>query len=189
MLPVPQFLLLLSLAATILASENATLVEMELYSPVFANNGMIPRQYTAYATNKAVPLRWRNAPSNTASLAIICDDTDGFFTEPWTHWLVFHIPASVDELSEGLPRSLMTNGLRQGVNSFRQANVGYYGPAPPSHYPNSRVVRGTHWYTFTLYALDAVPRVGFAPGRVDLLNAMRGHVLAQTTLVGYYDVL
>eukprot|EP00698_Gefionella_okellyi_P013542 TRINITY_DN3718_c0_g1_i2.p1 TRINITY_DN3718_c0_g1~~TRINITY_DN3718_c0_g1_i2.p1 ORF type:complete len:130 (-),score=13.25 TRINITY_DN3718_c0_g1_i2:333-722(-) len=100
-----------------------------------------------------------------------------------------NITASVDELSEGLPRSLMTNGLRQGVNSFRQANVGYYGPAPPSHYPNSRVVRGTHWYTFTLYALDAVPRVGFAPGRVDLLNAMRGHVLAQTTLVGYYDVL
>jgi len=55
--------------------------------------------------------------------------------------------------------------------------LGYGGPCPPS---------GVHGYVFKLYALDTW--LGLKPGasKVQVEQAMAGHILEQTELVGCY---
>jgi len=65
-------------------------------------------------------------------------------------------------------------GLR-GEND--SGKLGYMGPCPPS---------GTHRYYFYLYALDT--ELNLQPGATkdELEKAMKGHILAQTELMGRY---
>jgi Raf kinase inhibitor-like YbhB/YbcL family protein len=68
------------------------------------------------------------------------------------------------------------HGKCWGVSSF--SRTGYHGPCPPPGKP--------HHYRFTLYALDAA--LALAPGatRSEVEAAMKGHILAQATLIGLY---
>lgn len=68
-----------------------------------------------------------------------------------------------------------TDGARQGKNDFKR--IGYGGPCPPPGKP--------HRYFFKLYALDAKLDLRGA-SRNELESAMKGHVLAQTELMGKY---
>jgi Raf kinase inhibitor-like YbhB/YbcL family protein len=54
----------------------------------------------------------------------------------------------------------------------------YDGPCPPS---------GTHRYFFKLYALDS--QLSLSPGasKEQLLNSMKGHILAQGELMGTFS--
>ena len=110
------------------------------------------------------------------------DDPDAPRAEPWVHWVVFKIPAGVTEIpqnaSAGTGTLSQPAGAREGKNDF--GDLGWGGPLPPKGH-------GTHHYHFKLYALDAP--LGLAPGatKAELLRAMRGHVLAETELVGTYS--
>ena len=70
----------------------------------------------------------------------------------------------------------LSNGAKQGKNDF--GNIGYGGPAPPKGKP--------HRYFFKLYALDVA--VDLPPGatKAQLMDAMKGHILAEGQLVGNY---
>ena len=61
-------------------------------------------------------------------------------------------------------------------NDWKRGNYG--GPAPPT---------GRHRYFHKLYALDTVLPDLEHPTKARLLNAMRGHVLAEARLVGTYQ--
>jgi phosphatidylethanolamine-binding protein (PEBP) family uncharacterized protein len=50
---------------------------------------------------------------------------------------------------------------------------------PPGH--------GAHRYVFQVFALDIVPRFEARPGRTELLNKIRGHVIAKGMLIGTYE--
>ena len=96
----------------------------------------------------------------------------------FTHWGLFNLPADIRQLLEGIPaQNQLENGAFQGKNDF--GKTGYRGPCPP---PGS-----THQYRFTLYALD-VP-LDLKPGvsKKQLLNAIKGHILAQGQLMGTYQ--
>jgi hypothetical protein len=67
-------------------------------------------------------------------------------------------------------------GARQGLNDWGRA--GYGGPCPPI---------GRHRYFHKLYALDIVLPVLGKPTKAALEQAMKGHVLASTELVGTYQ--
>jgi len=67
-------------------------------------------------------------------------------------------------------------GAIQGVSGFRRPI--YRGPAPP---PGK-----VHHYHFVVYALD-VDRLQAGLTRADLLDAIRGHILAQGELVATYE--
>ena len=60
-------------------------------------------------------------------------------------------------------------------NSWKRP--GYGGPCPPS---------GTHRYFFKLYALDTTLDLEAGAGKTKLLQAIEGHILAQTELMGVY---
>lgn len=149
---------------------------MTLTSPAFQEGGEIPRKYTCDGADVSVPLRWKDPPSATKSFALISDDPDAP-VGTWVHWVLYNLPPETRELDEGIPASeTLGNGARQGRNDFR--NVGYGGPCPP---------RGpAHRYFFKLYALD--DQINLKPGaaKQQLLNAMKGHILAEAQLMGRY---
>lgn len=151
-------------------------MSIELTSPAFQAGMTIPKQYTGDGADQSPPLSWSEPPSGTKNLALICDDPDAP-RGTWVHWVLFNLPAETRELKEGVPTTeTLGNKAKQGSNDF--GNIGYGGPAPPKGKP--------HRYIFKLYALDRA--VDLAPGatKAQLMDAMKGHILAEGQLVGKY---
>jgi Raf kinase inhibitor-like YbhB/YbcL family protein len=151
-----------------------------LTSPAFANNGSIPKQYTCEGADISPLLRWSGVPQGTKSFALIIDDPDApdprAPTMTWVHWVVYDIPAEAQGLPENAANSGLPAGARQGLNDWKRA--GYGGPCPPI---------GRHRYFHRLYALDTVlPDLGHAT-KAQLLDAMKGHVIAEAQLGGTYQ--
>lgn len=150
-------------------------MQIPITSPAFEDGGMIPQQYTCYGDNISPPLSWGSVPEGTKSIALIVDDPDaprGTFV----HWVLYDLPADVQDLPEDLPRDKeFPVGGKQGINSTNE--LGYYGPCPPS---------GTHRYFFKIYALDTMTNLPAGETKDRLLDAMEGHVLAKGQMMGRY---
>src|SRR5262249_21999119 len=118
----------------------------------------------------------------TASIAVVCEDPDAGNPPPFVHWVIYNIPSTAAGLPEyvpfepNAPMPASIDGAIQGVSGFRRPM--YRGPAPPPGKP--------HHYHFIVYALDTA---GLPAGltRVDLLEAIKDHVLAQGELVAIYE--
>lgn len=150
-------------------------------SPAFADGKPIPRRHTEDGEDLSPELAWSGLPRGTAALALIVDDPDAPTAEPWVHWLIYNIPPEAEGLPEGVDRSeslASPAGAIQGKNTW--GTVGYRGPAPPKGH-------GTHHYHFKLYALDAPLTVGPGLDKKELLDAMSGHVLSHSEIVGTYQ--
>ncbi len=146
-----------------------------LTSPAFTEQQGIPSVHTCDEKDLSPPLAWSEPPAETRSVALINDDPDAP-GKTWVHWVVYNVPSSVRGLPEAFPPDPeRPDGTRQGITDF--GRIGYGGPCPPS---------GTHRYVFKLYALDTV--LSLAPGatKQQLEDAMQGHIVASTQLVGTY---
>ena len=153
---------------------------LTLASTAFAPDGAIPSRYTCDGEDTSPPLAWHDAPAETRSFALIVDDPDA--PDPaapqrtWVHWVLYNIPAGINELSEAIAPKELHSGTREGLNDWGRTSYG--GPCPPI---------GRHRYFHKLYALDAVlPELG-RPDKAALEKAMAGHVLAKAELVGTYQ--
>lgn len=157
-------------------------MSLTLTSTAFAHGGEIPPVYTCEGEggrkDVSPPLAWSGVPEGARSLALIFDDPD--VPDPakpvrtWVHWVLYNLPAT----ATGLPEDAkdLPPGTREGQNDWKR--TGYGGPCPPI---------GRHRYFFKLYALDVVlPDLG-EPMKKDLEQAMEGHVVAKTELVGTYQ--
>ena len=175
--------LALPLAARAGDNESANTKEVSnmaltLTSTAFVHQGEMPMLYTCEGRNISPPLAWADVPANARSLALIADDPDA--PDPakplrtFVHWVVYNLPATAGTLPEAT--STLPGDARSGVNDAKRP--GYTGPCPPI---------GRHRYFFKLYALDTVlPDLG-TPTKAQLEDAMRGHVVAQTELLGTYQ--
>jgi Raf kinase inhibitor-like YbhB/YbcL family protein len=149
---------------------------MKLTSPAFTEGGMIPAQYTCNGPDISPPLVWEEVPEDTKSLALIVDDPDAP-VGTWVHWVLYNLPASTRELKESITKTkVLPDGAMQGTNDFRK--IGYNGPCPPG---------GTHRYFFKLYALDEMIDLNPGARKKDLLDAMKGHILAECQLMGKFS--
>ncbi len=150
-------------------------------SPAFEQNGAIPRKYTAEGENVSPPLEWAAPPAGTQSFALIVDDPDA--PDPrapqrtWVHWVLYNIPAETRGLTIDATRHGLPAGARSGMNDWKR--TGYGGPSPPV---------GRHRYFHKLYALGLVLPDLEHPTKARLLNAMKGHVLAEAQLIGTYQL-
>lgn len=163
----------LSIAIFIAATATADTVKaFTLSSTSFTDQQNIPALYTCDGKNISPPMSWSNAPTKTASFALICQDPDAP-AGVWYHWVVYNLPASVTSLPEG---ALLPAGAAMGKNSWGHAE--YSGPCPP--HPS------THRYIFTLYALDRLLPLPNGADLATLENAMHGHVLEKTTIFGVF---
>ena len=149
-------------------------------STSFAADQEIPVKHTCEGGDIAPALSWTGAPTGTKSFALIVDDPDAPDpTAPktvWVHWVAYNIPADVASIPEGTKPGGLPKGSLDGVNDFKQ--VGYGGPCPPT---------GRHRYYFKVYALDTRLADLKRPNKARLLEAMKGHVLASSELIGTYE--
>ena len=146
--------------------------DLKLTSSAFSDGGEIPRECGYKNGNKVPPLTVSGIPEGTKSLALIMDDPDAM--EPagkvWVHWVAWNIEPTTTELE-----NLTTEGMTEGMTDFGE--VGYGGPAPPDK---------RHTYVFKLYALDSELDLPDKSTKVDVEEAMEGHILEQATLTGTY---
>lgn len=142
-----------------------------LSSSALKENVKIDAKYTCDGPNISPPLKWEGGPKETVSYALIVDDPDAPRGD-WVHWVVYNIPATVNEIREGQAPS----GATQGTNDFREKSYG--GPCPPS---------GTHRYFFKIYALDTKLNLPNGATKSQLEQAMQSHILAQAQLVCPYS--
>lgn len=142
---------------------------MILESPAFSHNAGIPPKYTCDGENISPPLMIGEAPENTKSLLLICDDPDAP-AGTWVHWTLWNIPPTTEIAENTVPA-----GATEGVTSFN--TNGYGGPCPPS---------GTHRYFFKLYALDTILNLDQNTDHAQLQQAMQDHILATAEIIGLY---
>ena len=155
--------------------KGGKIMALTITSSAFEDGGLIPTQYTCDGKNISPPLSWTNLPAGTKSLALIADDPDAP-VGTWVHWVVFNIPPEKKGLPEKVPtKGVLPDGSLQGLNDFQK--FGYGGPCPPG---------GTHRYFFKLYALDVVLKEEAGLTKMELLDAMEGHILSQAQLMGRY---
>jgi Raf kinase inhibitor-like YbhB/YbcL family protein len=155
--------------------EQSQEMAFELTSTAFAHEGAVPSKYTCDGDDVSPPLEWGAPPASTQSLALIMDDPDAP-AGTWVHWVLYDLPAEARTLSEAISSDAdLPAGGRHGTNSWGRTDYG--GPCPPS---------GTHRYFFKLYALDTVLGLDAGASKEQLLQAMEGHILTQTELMGTY---
>lgn len=151
-------------------------IVMQIKSPAFEDNGMIPKKYTCDGADVSPPLSWSKPQAGTKSIALICDDPDAPMGT-WVHWVLYGLPPETVSLSENVPKDKeVLNGAKQGITDFRR--IGYGGPCLP---------RGpAHRYFFKIYALDVELNLQHGATKQDVEKAMKGHILAQGELIGKY---
>ena len=179
----PLFRCLLALLAAATLGAQTAPQKIVVGSPTLIADQRIPRDYTPDGRNVSPPLTWSQVPAGTKELAVICEDPDAGNPPPFTHWVVYKIPATAKGLPEGLPidpaaaMPAEIAGAIQGVSGFRRPI--YRGPAPPPGKP--------HHYHFVVYALDSVLDLKPGLNRAELLAAIQGHIIGQGELVAIYE--
>ena len=152
-------------------------MNLPLSSTAFKDGDSIPARYTCAGQDISPPLAWEEPPQNTGSFALIVDDPDAS-AGVFTHWVLFNLKATVRELGEGVPApERIKNEAIEGKSDFNM--IGYGGPCPP---PGK-----VHHYRFTIYALDRPLDLPRGASRQQLLDAIKGHILAQGQLTGTYQ--
>jgi Raf kinase inhibitor-like YbhB/YbcL family protein len=152
-------------------------------SPTLKADQPIPRDYTADGRNVSPPLTRAGVPAAAKQLAVVLQDPDAGNPPPFVHWVIYKIPPTAKGLPENVPFEPDTPmppeiaGAIQGVSGFRRPI--YRGPAPP---PGK-----VHHYHFVVYALDAALDLKPGLNRVELLEAIKGHVVGQGELVATYE--
>jgi Raf kinase inhibitor-like YbhB/YbcL family protein len=159
---------------------EVTAMTLVLNSTAFAPNASIPNVYTCEGKDLSPPLAWSGAPDGTKSFVLIVDDPDA--PDPkapkltWVHWVIYNIPATATSLAEDEKKQGVPKGTLPALNDWKK--TGYGGPCPPI---------GRHRYFHKLYALDTVLPDLKQPIKAQVLDAMKGHVLAETQLIGTYQ--
>jgi Raf kinase inhibitor-like YbhB/YbcL family protein len=166
-------------AQTLLSFDASAAMAFSLTSPAFNTGEKIPSRYTCEGEDVSPPLAISGVPDGTKSLALIIDDPDA--PDPkapkrvWVHWLLYNLPADTEAVPEDSSRTGLPKGAVTGVSDRKEA--AYHGPCPPI---------GRHRYFHKLYALDTLLPVK-AITKPELEAAMRGHVLAETSLMATYQ--
>ena len=149
---------------------------MQLTSPAFDHEGLIPAKYTCDGENISPPLEIQEVPAGTISLVLLVDDPDvPKDVRPdgmWDHWVLFNLDPKQLIIPENTSPIVGIVGLgTRGENK-------YTGPCPPDR---------EHRYFFKLYALDIKVDLNESANKKDLEKAMTNHIIEKTELIGRYD--
>ncbi|MGR3302347.1 MAG: YbhB/YbcL family Raf kinase inhibitor-like protein [Candidatus Scalindua sp.] len=174
LIPLILFYCVIGIHVEVMGMEG-NIMKLEIKSAAFGEGDLIPKQFTCDGADVSPPLSWSQSPEGTRSLVLICDDPDAPMGT-WVHWVLYGLSPDTLEISENIPDDKeLLGGAKHGINDFRK--YGYGGPCPPG---------GTHRYFFRLYAVDT--EVDLDPGATkgEVLEAIKGHVLAEGQLMGRY---
>jgi Raf kinase inhibitor-like YbhB/YbcL family protein len=154
--------------------------KLTVSSTAFTSGGTLPEVYTQNGQNISPPLSWSRGPAGTRSYVVLTEDSGVSRPQPVFHWVLYNVPGNVTSLPQALPTDAKLSapaGAMNGLN-IRKAS-GYMGPKPPSGQ--------THPYHFEVFAVDKT--LDLDPANADrnaVVDAMKGHVLAEGETVGMY---
>ena len=113
-----------------------------LTSSAFVEGGTYATTYTCDGAKSTPPLAWTNAPSGTKAFVLLMTTQPDSSATKW-NWVLYNIPSATASLATN------TTGIGTLGNADDGAGTAY---APPcSQGPGAKT------YTFTLYALSALP--------------------------------
>ena len=146
---------------------------LDLSTPAFKQGEKIPSKYTCDGAGMNPALNFSGVPANTKQLVLTLHDPDVPKTlmpsGNFDHWMVWDIAPASKGIAEGA-------GGKMGMNGT--GKPGFIGPCPPDR---------EHRYFFRLYAVD-IPLAGkMFKDRAALEEAIKGHILAQSELMGRYE--
>src|SRR3989344_6619694 len=165
-------------------SSTTSMANLSLTSTDFENGGVIPTKFTCDGQQINPQLSISGVPEGTKSLALLMDDPDipQVFKEQrgidsFDHWTLFNIsPPPAGETLE------IAHGSTVGiVGKNGAAKNEYIGPCPPREYEPFE-----HRYFFKLFALDNQLALPEGATKKQVEEAMEGHIIAKTELVGRY---
>lgn len=154
---------------------------LQVASLAFADHAPIPARYTADGEGLSPPLSWTGVPAEARSLVLIVEDADSPTPSPLVHAIAVDLPPGDGALAEGALTEDEDDGpeaVHVGRNSYLR--TAWLPPDPPPGH-------GVHRYAFQLYALAEGPAFSEAPGRDELLDAVRARALASGLLIGTYE--
>lgn len=97
--------------------------------------------------NKSPQLSWKNAPEGTKSFAITMYDPDAPTGSGFWHWVIFNIPANINELVSNAGNVSLNLAPKEAIQSITNYGIkGFGGPCPPEGH-------GIHQYIITIHAL------------------------------------
>lgn len=165
--------------ATLLGQQTFTLTSKDLggeATSVQEFNG-----FGCSGNNQSPQLFWKNAPEGTKSFAITMYDPDAPTGSGFWHWVVFDVPANVNELvtnAGNIQLNLAPKAAIQSKNDY--GFKGFGGPCPPKGH-------GFHQYIITVYALKT-DKLGLDeninPAVVGFY--LWNNTLAKASIVAYY---
>lgn len=149
-------------------------------SPAFVDHASIPPQYTADGEGLSPEIDWNGVPPAATSLALIVEDADSPTAAPLVHAIAVDIDPGRNEIKEGELQDA-TNERNSSVSLGRNSWLrrAWLPPDPPPGH-------GVHRYAFQVFALAAGGSFQDAPGRNELLEALRTRAIASGCLIGTY---
>lgn len=165
---------------TIVQEGLGSFAAIDLRSPAFANGARMPERFTADGPGVSPPLFWSGVPAEATHLALLVEDADAPTPAPLVHAIVWDMPAGDGSLEEGAIVADGRGGAHGDVGRNSYLREGWLPPDPPTGH-------GEHRYAFQLFALSEVASPGETPTRGDIVEAMRGKVLAAGLLTGTYS--
>jgi hypothetical protein len=137
--------LLLTVSSTLLSQSTFTLTSMDL-----GGMATVQQEFNGFGCigkNQSPQLTWKNAPEGTRSFAITMYDPDAPTGSGWWHWIVFDIPANINEFASNAGNVSLNLAPKMAIQSITDyGGKGYGGPCPPEGH-------GMHQYIITVYAL------------------------------------
>jgi len=138
-------LVLLTFSSTLFGQNTFT-----LSSKTLGGQATITEEFGGFGCtgeNQSPQLSWAKAPEGTKSFAVTMYDPDAPTGSGWWHWLVFDIPANINELVTGAGNIDLNTAPKGAIQSITDYGIkGYGGPCPPEGH-------GIHQYVITVYAL------------------------------------
>lgn len=152
--------------------------KLMVMSSAFSSGEDLDDRYTQNGANMSPPLNWSKGPSGTRSYVVLTEDSGVNRHDPVFHWVLYNVPVSVTSLPEHMGSDpTLETGAMQGLNVRKTA--GFLGPKPPAGQ--------THPYHFQVFALNT--KLDIDPAKADrnaVVEAMKGHVLAQGDIIANY---
>jgi Raf kinase inhibitor-like YbhB/YbcL family protein len=151
------------------------LVPLLIESKAFPDGGIVPPKFSFRGGNVQPDFTISNAPADTQSFAIILHDIDVAFgpnSEDVLHWVAWNIPGDTKQIAEGK----LPEGSIVGKGSRTNAYMGMGAPFGPRY----------HHYVFDFYALSVKLDLPPTASRPEVLEAIKGKVIAKAAYVGRF---
>ena len=150
-------------------------------SSAFADGESLPDLDSEDGEGASPPLQWSGVPPEAQMVALVIEDADSPTPYPLVHAIVWELEGADGSLEQGAMPRVAEAGTSpsMGVNSYLR--LGYLPPDPPPGH-------GAHRYAFQVFALSMKPAFEtVAPGRTELVDALRVYTLAKGMLIGTYE--